>query len=841
MTSTSGHITPSVPDTVHRIRGNGGLYASFALLAFACFLYGDLLVSRSNVVVSHVFGDTCGAFVGWRRFGFGELAKGNLPLWNPYVFCGAPFAGNMQSAMFYPVNALLYLTLPLANAINAEIMFHTLLAGFSTLAWVRNRGAGWMPSVVAAAVVMAGAPVSMRLNLGQLNVIAVFAWLPLTLLAVDKLLERISPGWILAGILAVSMQLVAGYPPSVYNNAFAVAVYCILRLARHPNRLRTTGALLVVATAPVLIAAAPIATAYHTTRESLRAEGTSLEFASSWSLPIENLLTAITPLFFGDYTHVNYWGRWCLWDVCVFIGVGSLFLLVYGAAYAPRNARLYAGAMLVILLLTALGRYTPFFTALYYVVPGLGSFRAPSKFLLPALVFAAMLVGLGADAFVKGPRRTGRFALVAISIAVCLAAAGIGLQSFPSILDRPNGLWTALVAGVEQSGEAYWWFEMDDAAMDTSVWIASMSAFVGAGACIATAFLMHRSRSSRNYRIVLLCFSAIEVLVFARYIRVTTDIDTLTSEALTELRENDRGDYRELQAKSINPNWRRNFPVDIGMKTAWGYDPVMLRRYAEFFAFALGGEDRQDYLVNDVILTNILDPISVSVMTGIFRFEFEPPDGETKHRFVKMPPLFRLTRCKYVYFWPEPVDGILGGIEGVYQVRGPLPRFSIYRDYVVAPNNRAALESLTEAGFDLEHALVLEGEPEPAPSTQTDESRFSSERITVTDESTDYVELEVELAAAGILFITDAYSNGWKAAPLPGSEQRTYEIVPANHAFQAIPLGAGHHRIRLEYAPAIVAGGMWVSSIGTLGYVSLCLGWAVWQLRRRGPTLAGAN
>ena len=35
---------------------------------------------------------------------------------------------------------------------------------------------GWWAS----AIVMAGAPVSMRVDLGQLNVIAVFSWLPLT-------------------------------------------------------------------------------------------------------------------------------------------------------------------------------------------------------------------------------------------------------------------------------------------------------------------------------------------------------------------------------------------------------------------------------------------------------------------------------------------------------------------------------------------------------------------------------------------------------------------------------------------------------------------------------------
>lgn len=307
--------------------------------------------------MSHVYGDACGAHFGWRQFGFSEVAKGNFPLVNPYVSCGAPFAGNIQSAMYYPLNAALYLLLPLATAINAEIVFHILLAGISMLAWLRSRGAGWLSCVLAAAVVMAGAPVCMRLNLGQLNVIAVYAWLPLSLLCVDRLFERFSLGWLLIGIFAVSMQLLGGYPPAAYNNAFAIAVYCGLRIWQDNHRMRSLSGLTLLAVFPIFLSAAAIASGYHTARESLRAEGTSLEFASSWSLPLENLLTSFAPLF-GDYTHVNYWGRWCLWDVCVYIGIGSFFLLMYGIAYAPKQSRVFAATASLILILTALGNST---------------------------------------------------------------------------------------------------------------------------------------------------------------------------------------------------------------------------------------------------------------------------------------------------------------------------------------------------------------------------------------------------------------------------------------------------------------------------------------------------
>lgn len=30
------------------------------------------------------------------------LREHELPLWNPYIYCGMPFAANVQAALFYP-------------------------------------------------------------------------------------------------------------------------------------------------------------------------------------------------------------------------------------------------------------------------------------------------------------------------------------------------------------------------------------------------------------------------------------------------------------------------------------------------------------------------------------------------------------------------------------------------------------------------------------------------------------------------------------------------------------------------------------------------------------------
>lgn len=813
--------------------GRHAVYASLSLVAFALFLYGDLLITRSNIIVSHIVGDGCGAFLPWRKFGFGEVLRGQLPLWNPYVFCGAPFVGNFQSAMFYPLNAMLHLALPVAKAINAEFLFHTLVAGFSMMAWIRNRGAGWLASVLAAAIVMAGAPYCLRVNLGQLNVIAVFSWLPLTLLAVDKLMERVSAGWILTGIFAVSMQLLAGYPPSVFCNACAVALYCALGMMRCAHRLRTAGALTLIGGVPLAIAAAPLAAGLHTTGESLRSLGTSLEFASSWSFPWENFLTALMPAFFGDYVHVTYWGRWCLWDVSVFIGIGSLFMLVYGAFYAPPSARRFSIVMLVALVLTALGRYTPFFTVLYYCVPGFSSFRAPSKFLLPALAFAAMLAGLGADAFLRSGHRTKRFAVTAWVAGAALLVLAFALQLFPSLTDEPSGLWRLLVAGMEHSGEAYYWEDITSTTVYESAWVACVSAFVASLTCVLVGYLFLRAPGAFPFRAGLVCFCVVEVVAFSRFSRVTVDTDLLASNELIELRKEDPGDYRTMQVKGSNQQWRGNYPIDVKMMAPWGYDPVMLDRYVTLFTFALGGPDHQHDLKYGAAITNIVDPLPTALAKRYFRFRFEKErtrgDG---FAHVDVPELFRLMRIKYVYFWPEELSSPLGGVEGIYQVSDPFPHFSIYRDYRVVSGGDALLAEMTSDATNLRTTLFLETEPEPAPESIGAAIGDPVDRIALEDWSTDAMTLDIHLESAGILLITDAYSRGWRAEAMPGSSQDRYTIQPADYAFQAIPLQKGHHRIRLEYAPRIIQAGMWISGASSAVYLAACGVWLFVRWRR---------
>src|ERR1041385_4434505 len=66
------------------------------LLVLTFIMFGDVLFAGGTRVLSDRAADLALQYYSWRDFGFSELAKGHLALWNPYIFGGAPFFGGTR-------------------------------------------------------------------------------------------------------------------------------------------------------------------------------------------------------------------------------------------------------------------------------------------------------------------------------------------------------------------------------------------------------------------------------------------------------------------------------------------------------------------------------------------------------------------------------------------------------------------------------------------------------------------------------------------------------------------------------------------------------------------------
>ena len=114
-----------------------------------------------------------------------SLAHWEVPLWNPYTYCGIPIYANLSTQLFYPPTvALLILSnwfgggRHLLFYLELQIVFHTLLGGCLTFKLLRRLGVSAVAALVGGTVYQLGAYFATQAQ--HLGAIDAAAWMPLT-------------------------------------------------------------------------------------------------------------------------------------------------------------------------------------------------------------------------------------------------------------------------------------------------------------------------------------------------------------------------------------------------------------------------------------------------------------------------------------------------------------------------------------------------------------------------------------------------------------------------------------------------------------------------------------
>ncbi len=750
------------------------LFVDLVFLGDVLFLSGDRVLSKEGT-------DLFSQFIYFRDFGFRELKAGNLALWNPHLFSGMPFLGGFQSALLYPPNWI-YLILPLAKAINAGIALHLFLGGIFMYLWALHRGLHPVACLFSGILVMFSGPYFLHVYAGHLPNLCTMVWAPLVLLAVDGLAERRPFGWCLLGIFAVTMQILAGHLQYVFYTGVTSVIYSGLLMVKNRNRRRIVVGLLCIYIGAGALSAVQLLSGIEAGAESVRSGGVSYGFAAMFSFPPENLVTLLVPGFFGDMASVEYWGRCYLWEMSLFVSVTGFLLAIFGAASGDRNARRFSITMVLILLILALGAHTPLFRILYSFVPGFDKFRGSSKFIFFASLYLLMLSAIGLDRLIRVSRVQRGIIISLFVVALVLALLAGGIQ-FSAGRGGLEGIWRKTLMAIHGTGESYLPAETyrSPAFASESGLLASRGLLISSGICALLGIIFFLMRFSRRAVYLLVLLAVGEILYFAKGLRPTFELRSAHMPETAQLSA-EKGDYRLLNL--VNPNTAMSHNIgDI-----WGYDPGVLRRYAEFMTFTQGGD----------------------------------PDKATQYvQFSRYHKLYKMLRCRYIIGFGQ------GKIQ-VLEFKDPMPRVCLIDNCRVISDRDQIFSGLSDIYFDPRETVILETSPKPAPVRSENKGTVS-----VVEESTDQMTIKADLPSPKILLITDAYSQGWRIRPLPGSAQKTYQVLPANYVLRAIPLGAGHHSFVLEYSPKGFLVGKWISMISLVLYIGILL-WYLCHRRMQG-------
>ncbi len=753
------------------------LAAATVLLVTTLAMFGDLLLFSRGKVPSNPQTDLGLYFIFWRDFGFSELLHGNLALWNPHVFCGTPSLGGFQVALLYPPNWI-YMILPLATAINVDISFHVFSLGFFMYCWASRRGLCWSASLLTALLIMFGSANFLHVFAGHLTILCAAAWTPLIFLAMDGILSERIHSRTLLGIFAVAMQIYAGHPQYVFYGGVAVTLYFGLEWMRSQHRMEKLAAFFIVYLGGALTAAVQLAASAHAASESTRGGGGfTYKEAGFFSFPPENFITLLVPHFFGTGLpsakpgDMQYWGRFYSWEMTFFFGVSGLVLALLGAIRGDRRVRRPFLPLVVVFVILAMGKYTPLFAVLHGWVPGFDRFRGNSKFIFEASIALSMLAGVGFEYVLRSAKPFGRLPLSLFVLSLILVSLGVAISR--SATQGASGTWAGILASMGATNETY----TNPTLYGASATIegSAKTATKGLILCALTLSLMGgllysiRFFSRASYGLFLL--AALEVLIFARSHRPTFDLEPVWHpEALKTFRRDHPGEDRVFLTEG-----NTNVVMSADLDGVSGYDPQTNRRYSEFL------------------------------------------DALSDLRLEQSAKLLQMLRCRYVFI-AQNAKAKLATLKSV------LPRVQLVGESDQAVGFKEFWRVYNDPAFDPARKVILETQPDPLP-----EAAASQGTARVTDFSTDYLDVEADVAHPSILLVTDGYSNGWRAMALSGSVQHDYTIMPANYVLRAIPLRAGKHRIRIEFSPLAYRVGRWVSIFSIFVYGCLL----AWHLRSR--------
>ena|GEM_PF-2370541 len=380
----------------------------------------------SNLALS----DSVLQFEPWLAWAAQRLHAGEWPLWQPDNMLGAPFIGNMQSAVFYPLNWP-YLLWPDPALLGARAWLKLFLLALGMYVLARDT-LRVRPLAASLAVVTFTFSAFMTVWL-LYPLTSVVGWLPWLWWATARLMAR--PGARpLAGLAAlVALSLLAGQPEVDYQLALGTGLFALLAAwqatPRHPaalaGRLALWGGAYALGAAVAAIQLGPfVEYLSHSAALAARSAGG----AADPGFPFRYFWTAFSPDLFGNHARQDWWDPLTNYnEVNTYAGLVPWLVAPFALRLRERRQRALV-RLLIGAAILALGT-TYGWPLIRPLVQGLPLMQVGATGRLVLLVqFAlALLAALGAEAILTqvGERRRGQLACVAVTVAL-LAAAGIG-------------------------------------------------------------------------------------------------------------------------------------------------------------------------------------------------------------------------------------------------------------------------------------------------------------------------------------------------------------------------------------------------------------------------------
>ncbi len=333
-----------------------------------------------------------------------QIRNGHLPLFDPYIWSGAPLLAGWNAGAAYPLTWL-FAILPATAAWTINMIATWATAGLGLFWFLRALRLARLASFLGAlSFAFAGA---MSAQVSHFGLVAGMSWVPLELLGVLKLSQdrpvRSRLGWIAVLATATGLVILAGEPRAIDDSCVIVLIYAAWQVARLGRRAGPAAgsvtAGLVLGACLGAIQWLPGLAAISTSQRGVN----SLQLFNSGSLPVRWLLLTLVPDLLGGSGSLGQPGfltNYNLTEVTSYVGILPLvaaFALLGRLRFRSRLPEwLVWHVMALVGVALALGSNIPLGHLLYHV-PLFGDQRLQSRNILVLDLALAVLLGYWAD------------------------------------------------------------------------------------------------------------------------------------------------------------------------------------------------------------------------------------------------------------------------------------------------------------------------------------------------------------------------------------------------------------------------------------------------------------
>ncbi|PYN33989.1 MAG: hypothetical protein DME01_16760 [Candidatus Rokuibacteriota bacterium] len=754
--------------------------AAITLVLFAPTLLSGRTVSPMNILAERApwhtviapvpppnaaLTDIAQVFHPWLLYAGEQIRGGVIPLWNPHEYTGAPFFGNGQSALLFPVTMIAFV-LPAAVAVTVISWVKLLSIGVATYWFLRMLGPGPGPAFIAACGFMLSAPVIGWL---QWTFASTFLCLPLVLGAIKRLRERRELRALVLVAVVVTLDVLAGYPQAAAQALVVATAWALVLAARAGGGLGFLARYAAAVALGLGLAAVQLVPFVEYVRESF-----VFVYRSQWtpifSAPFRSATTFLMPYYYG--VGKEAWGVWQFAVQTGYVGIVTLAVLPLGARAALRRGeqRFFVG-------LAAVG------LALHYGLPGVSLAAEVPGFslgtnlrLMPVIAFAlCVLAALGLEALrAEKPDRVvpwlvgGWFTAVAVLVLVAIAQDHTRAAARQMILSLPVQYAIGLIA----------------LTLATIIVVRMMAGLAPARGLSALAVVQVAS-----------------LLPLAATYNPSVDRGAFfpTTPAIDYLRREAGHQSRVLMPGTV--------ALTYGLFEAQGYDGMSPRRLVEITGVVgTGGALARGFLQNTVALHGS-----------------EPLSGIR----ILVSPVLDLLGVRYVLMAPgaaPPRPGLALVYDAadarIFRNDGAVPRAMLVRQ-ARCVDDPAALEAIRGRALDPRREVLLADCASP-PASADGAGAGPGGSAVIRDESANRVSVQVSTDRPAYLVLSDTWFPGW-AATVDGHPTRVWR---ANHTLRAVVVPSGAREVVFTYAPRSLRIGALISVVA-LGLVALAMipGW----------------